>query len=92
MRGAIVCGHSITSSGRVQNEGKIERYSQDLFQVFFIHGHLNSDVRKVIVYFLVRPRLDGRVVFGVLVVLRNRANAIRNALDDLEGKILDGGG
>ena len=58
-------------------------YSQHLLQTFFVHGHLDRDMREVVVHFLIRPRLDGGVVLGVLVVLCDRTNAVGDTLDDL---------
>lgn len=48
-------------------------------------------MRKVIINELVRTRLHRGVVLGVTVILRDRTNAHRYILDDLEGEELQGG-
>lgn len=67
--------------GSVDN---ITNYAQDGFQALLVDRHLDGDVRKEVVNDLVRARFPCRVVFGVLVVLRNGTNCHRNVLNDLE--------
>ena len=57
---------------------------QDGFQALLVHRHLDGDMREVVIDDLARPGLDGGVVLRVLVVLRDRAYAHSDVLDNLE--------
>lgn len=61
---------------------------QDGVQTFFIHWHLNGDVREVVIDGLVRAWLDRRVVLGISVELRDGADAHGDVLHYLNCKEL----
>ena len=58
-------------------------YIQDLIQALLVHGHLDRDVREVVVERLVRRGRDARVVLGVLVELCDWADNEGDIGDDL---------
>jgi hypothetical protein len=56
---------------------KHEKYTHCLLQALLVDRHLYRDVRQIRIDEFVRHRGDGRVVFGILMELRDRAQTVR---------------
>jgi hypothetical protein len=55
---------------------------------FFIDRHLNRNVREVVIDCGVRSGFDGRVIFGVLMILCNGPKGLSEDTNDRHGEEL----
>jgi hypothetical protein len=55
----------------------MKNHVHGLLEGFFIDGHLNGNVRKVPIDSWVRSRLDGGVIFWVMMILCNGPDGLR---------------